>query len=1043
MRRSYISPEYQNRAVDFIKDKKRSFLMLEMGLGKTVSTLTAISDLLKTKLVKKVLVIAPLRVANSVWVQESRKWEHTKHLSVARVLGDQNARLKVLHYDYDVYVINRENVQWLVNHYGKKWAFDMVVIDECFPEGTMILTPLGVRDIKHLETGDLVMTSVGEMPITKTFRKQTNELVKLYLSDGSTIECTRDHPFATEKGWVQAWRCRGLHFVRNDFYETKADSSAMQQNLFKETNAFDENPRRKSSYFIKIWNYCKKKICKWGNKNLEQRERMVRRNKEKIKRCTQEKWASTDNKRWKWKNSTLRTINVRNVIRRMENAMCDTYQNAKRVGLSNMLQSRFWHLFKKNSYRGGWKLSQIAKASRRKERYLSSTVRVDYIENIKCESGRTVYNLETDGINDYFAEGILVHNCSSFKNPASQRFKAMKKILPFVEYMVLLTGTPSPNGLLDLWSQCYLVDYGNSLGRTMTAYKQRFFEQDYMGYSFTPRKGAQASIQKLMQPYSLSMQTADYLELPDRIDLIEEIELDSKSLALYKAFERDLFIEFEGHQVEAINAAVLANKLLQYCIAEGTEVLTDGGWKPIEILHENDMLWDGIEWSNYSKLVCNGYKDVIKLDGVKMTPEHKVLTISGWETAGDILNGNASERFNRANVRLPDGFKESRNKQKQKCNMVMQMCMWKRDYSHWKQFAQSTVKTRKSIMRMFTWRNNIGRSQTIRSIPSRYGSHKTLSNLDKYAFSVFEQKRQGFFKLWGKRDTGLQRMGSFFQKFLGRYVGKLSGSFDIRENGQRKRLFERKLSLGNCARAIKQYSCEPLDKYSEWKNDGNSSVSFLQNKNGNIVCKDISVQMGRISMVQSTDKEKKRVYDIVNCGKRNRFTVRGDAGQLLIVHNCNGAIYVDEYKNWGEIHTAKLDALAELIEQNDENILVAYNYRSDLERLQARFPTAVRLDKHDETIQAWNRGEIKLLLAHPQSAGHGINLYDGGCMTVWFSLCWSLEYYQQFNARLHRQGQTKPVRIVHLVVKDGIDGRVMQVINEKDATQNRLLSALR
>ena len=434
--------DYQNRAVAFIKDKRRSFLMLEMGLGKTISTLTAITDLLQTKSIRKVLVIAPLRVANSVWVQESRKWQHTKHLVIHRVIGDQKNRLKALHHDSEVYVINRENVQWLVTHYGKKWPFDMVVVDES----------------------------------------------------------------------------------------------------------------------------------------------------------------------------------------------------------------------------------------------------------------------------------------SSFKNATSQRFKAMKKILPFVEYMVLLTGTPSPNGLLDLWSQCYLVDYGNSLGRTMSTYKQRFFEQDYMGYSFTPRKGAQESIHILMQPYTLSMQTADYLELPDRIDLIEEIELEPKVLTAYKLFERNLFIEFEGHQVEAINAAVLANKLLQYC---------------------------------------------------------------------------------------------------------------------------------------------------------------------------------------------------------------------------------------------------------------------------------------------------------------------------------NGAMYVDEYKNWGELHTAKLDALAELIEQNDENILVAYNYRSDLERLQSRFPDAVRLDKRDETIQAWNRGEIKLLLAHPQSAGHGINLYEGGCMTIWFSLCWSLEYYQQFNARLHRQGQTKPVRIVHLVVKDGIDERVMRVINEKDATQNRLLSALR
>ena len=154
-------------------------------------------------------------------------------------------------------------------------------------------------------------------------------------------------------------------------------------------------------------------------------------------------------------------------------------------------------------------------------------------------------------------------------------------------------------------------------------------------------------------------------------------------------------------------------------------------------------------------------------------------------------------------------------------------------------------------------------------------------------------------------------------------------------------------------------------------------------------------------------------------------------------------MYTDVYKNWVEFHTAKLDALEELIEQNDENMLVAYNYRSDRERLQKRFPNAVMLDKNDETIKRWNRGEIKLLLAHPQSAGHGLNLQDGGSLVVWFSLCWSLEYYQQFNARLHRQGQTKPVRIVHLVVTDTIDERVIKVLGEKDATQEKLMKSLK
>jgi SNF2 family DNA or RNA helicase len=158
----------------------------------------------------------------------------------------------------------------------------------------------------------------------------------------------------------------------------------------------------------------------------------------------------------------------------------------------------------------------------------------------------------------------------------------------------------------------------------------------------------------------------------------------------------------------------------------------------------------------------------------------------------------------------------------------------------------------------------------------------------------------------------------------------------------------------------------------------------------------------------------------------------------------NGGMYVDGSGNWSEVHGAKLDALDEIVEDNsNENLLVAYNYRFDLEQLQERFPDAVVLDKKQETIDRWNRGEIKMLLAHPASAGHGLNLQDGGSLIVWFGLTWSLEYYQQFNARLHRQGQTKPVRVLHIVSKKTIDERVLTVLSSKDATQKQLLFALK
>lgn len=122
---------YQKTAIEKILETPYCGLFLDMGLGKTVITLTAIDDLINNRLeVNKVLVIAPLRVARMTWPEELGKWEHLKHLKMALVLGSPAQRKKALEEDADIYVINRENTDWLVNRYGKSWPFDMVVIDE-------------------------------------------------------------------------------------------------------------------------------------------------------------------------------------------------------------------------------------------------------------------------------------------------------------------------------------------------------------------------------------------------------------------------------------------------------------------------------------------------------------------------------------------------------------------------------------------------------------------------------------------------------------------------------------------------------------------------------------------------------------------------------------------------------------------------------------------------------------------------------------------------------------------------------------------------
>lgn len=155
----------------------------------------------------------------------------------------------------------------------------------------------------------------------------------------------------------------------------------------------------------------------------------------------------------------------------------------------------------------------------------------------------------------------------------------------------------------------------------------------------------------------------------------------------------------------------------------------------------------------------------------------------------------------------------------------------------------------------------------------------------------------------------------------------------------------------------------------------------------------------------------------------------------------NGSVY-DEEGRVIEIHDLKLAALDSVIEEaNGAPVLVAYSYEFDLVKLRKRYPRAEVVGEAPNLQKRWNAGEIPILLAHPASAGHGLNLQYGGNITVWYGLNWSLELYQQLNKRLHRPGQRETVVIHHIVAEGTVDERVMQVLPEKDATQDALVEA--
>ena len=445
---NFTPHEYQRIAIERVKENTHYGLLLDMGLGKTISTLYAIEQLMYDSFdVQKVLIIAPKKVAESTWAQEARKWNQTKHLRVASILGSADDRIQAVESEADIYVMNRENVQWLHEYLTKKkqFPFDMLVIDES----------------------------------------------------------------------------------------------------------------------------------------------------------------------------------------------------------------------------------------------------------------------------------------SSFKNPQAKRFKAMRKMRPLFKRIVILTGTPAPNTLMDLWAQMYLLDGGERLGKTITEYRTRYFRPDktngHIVYTYRLQQGADNVIYDKIQDICMSLKAKDYLNLPDRVDNVITIELTDKERELYREMERTHILTLVDEEISALNAAAVANKLLQMA---------------------------------------------------------------------------------------------------------------------------------------------------------------------------------------------------------------------------------------------------------------------------------------------------------------------------------NGAIY-NEDGDAIVIHRQKIERLKELVEVNDgKPILVFYNFKHDLESIKDVFQKSVEL-RTDADVEEWNKGNIQMLLAHPASAGYGLNLQAGGHIIVWYGLTWSLEQYQQANARLHRQGQQEPVIVHHLVAKDTMDEQVMKALERKEVGQDALLEAIK
>lgn len=326
---------------------------------------------------------------------------------------------------------------------------------------------------------------------------------------------------------------------------------------------------------------------------------------------------------------------------------------------------------------------------------------------------------------------------------------------------------------------------------------------------------------------------------------------------------------YSGAWVEDLET--YGGKVVENCLASETKVLTSNGWKNINIVLDTDLLWDGANWVKHDGLTEVKSKDTIKLNGVRMTNNHKIKTTKGWRYASQ------SEGYIWATVQLPNGFEVSR-KRWEKIVMAVPMSMWKISNKS----RNGIKKIKDKIMRLYA-------KQHKELYPPNVETSRLLG-VAEYERKVFESEAPGIQKLWGERDKSVFRMGRKFSEFLERYGRRISKRVNIRQDKQRSGVLQRKLSMVDIENTSAKYKKKQKNRYTLGENNDIRS-------RGNFGCgsNDTSLSNKKQDTKRKIILESglyESVYDLKNTGPNNCFTIMTNIGPA-IVHNCIQSIARD------------------------------------------------------------------------------------------------------------------------------------------------------
>jgi hypothetical protein len=642
-----------------------------------------------------------------------------------------------------------------------------------------------------------------------------------------------------------------------------------------------------------------------------------------------------------------------------------------------------------------------------------------------------IYIINTDGIRIIEPllakrkdiDCVVIDEVAMFRNQSTTRFKIMNEIINkqgVFRRVWALTGMPTPNSPTDAYAQCRLVTPTNPAVPKYFGQARDVLMDAKGPFKFVPKATANDTVMQWMQP-SIRFSLDEVTELPEQVIIHRQSVMSATQQRAYTAMLGKLRAEVAGGQILAVNEAVKASKLVQIaCLREGTEVLTSLGWVPIEEVTDSMKVWDGDEWVQQKGSIFKGVKQTITYAGVELTEDHLVLSKDGWATAKEMLNGRTSDgrRLDRATVRLPDGYKKSRAHQTRVRSLGVCLPLWG------SRLAYEPVPTLKAQPETQTLRVR-AREQNPRHVLYTPSQHMVAHETQMYRPEL--SRLPTVRRAW---NNCVRAVAGQFRELLGRYERWLQRQTFARPYRQQRPVHQRELPLGDAYGASQQ----PEIKTSSFN-----------------PCVISAAQHTGVDAVQQGTKRASAapVYDLVDCGPRNRFVVRGTDGELVIVHNCGVAYAIDGTRVMLPA-PARMELLREIIAESDGKVIVFVPLTGALEHVASQLSDewevavvhgATPKAERDVIFGAFQTTPAPhVLVANPGTMSHGLTL-TAATTIIWFAPIYSLDIYGQANARIKRIGQDQKTRIVN-IAGSPIEEKMYSRLENKESMQNLLLDML-